>query len=66
MPRRHGTEDLTLHPQGKKGVNISRTKYETVKKTIFEVLGNREVTHDELTAAVEKKLGGKFEGSIHW
>ncbi len=29
---------LTLHPQGKRGVNISRAKYETMKKTILEVL----------------------------
>ncbi len=57
---------LTFHPQGKKGVNISRTKYETMKKTILEVLGKRGLTHDELTAAVEKKPGGKFEGSIPW
>ncbi len=57
---------LTLHPQGKKGVNISRAKYETVKAAILEVLGNGALTHNELTAAVEKRLKGKFEGSIPW
>ena len=29
---------LTLHPQGKKGVNISKAKYETMRKTILELL----------------------------
>jgi uncharacterized protein DUF6958 len=55
---------LTLHPQGKRGVNISRSKYETMKKTILEILGKAELTHAELTAAVERKLKGNFDGSI--
>jgi len=57
---------LTLHPQGKRGVNISRTKYETMKRTILEVLGKGDLTHDRLTAAIETKLKGKFDGSIPW
>jgi len=57
---------LTLHPQGKRGVNISRSKYETMKKTILEILGKTELTHAKLTTAVEKKLKGKFDGSIPW
>jgi len=55
---------LTLHRQGKRDVNISRTKYETMKRTILEVLGKGDLTHDGLTAAVETKLKGKFDGSI--
>src|SRR5436309_15886778 len=50
---------LTLHPQGKRGVNIIRTKYETMKRTILEVLGKGNLTHDGLTAAVETKLKGQ-------
>ena len=57
---------LTLHPQGKKGVNISREKYETMKTALLEVLGKRALTHDELTAAVEKRMKGTFDGSIPW
>lgn len=57
---------VTLHPEGKKGVHISKAKYETMKKTILEVLGKSRLTHNELTAAVNKKLNGKFEGSIPW
>ena len=54
------------HPQGKKGVSISKAKYETMKKTILAVLGKGTLTHNDLTAAVERKLEGKFEGSIPW
>ena len=57
---------LTLHPQRKRGVKISRTKYETMKRTILEVLGKGNLTHEGLTAAVETKLNGKFDGSIPW
>jgi len=57
---------VTLHPQGKRGVNISRAKYETMKQTILEVLRKGDLTHDGLTGAVEKKLKGKFDGSIAW
>ena len=57
---------LTLHPQGKRGVNISRAKYETMKKAILEVLRKGGLTHHELTRAVESKLKGKFDGSIPW
>ena len=57
---------LTLHPEGRKGVNISRAKYETLRKTILGVLKKRELTHNELTSAVERALKGRFEGSIPW
>ncbi len=57
---------LTLHPEGKKGVNINKEKYETMKKTILGVLSKGKLTHAELNAAVEKKLRGRFDGSIPW
>jgi len=57
---------LTLHPRAKRGVNISRAKYEMMKKTILEVLRKGGLTHHELTHAVERKLKGKFDGSIPW
>ena len=57
---------LTLHSQGKKGVNISKAKYETMRKTILELLRKTGLTHDELAAAVNRKLNGKFDGSIPW
>ncbi|TLZ51250.1 MAG: hypothetical protein E6K18_05440 [Methanobacteriota archaeon] len=57
---------LTKHPEGKKGVNISRTKYEVMRKTILTLLARDALTHNELTAAVHAKLKGKFDGSIPW
>jgi len=57
---------LTLHPKGKKGVHIDRTKYEAMKKTVLQLLGKKGLTHDELTHAVTRTLKGKFDGSIPW
>src|SRR5438445_293556 len=37
-----------------------------MKRTILEVLGKGNLTHEGLTAAVETKLNGKFDGSIPW
>jgi hypothetical protein len=59
---------LTKHPdRGKKGVNISRAKYDTVREAILAVVRERgEITFDELGEAVEKKLRGRLDGSIMW
>ncbi len=58
---------LTLHPQGKKGVNISKARYELMRKTILYALGKkREASRTELGEAVESSLKDKFEGSIPW
>jgi hypothetical protein len=57
---------LTLHPQGKRGVHISRAKYDAVRASLLQVLRGRALSHVELTAAVEKDLAGRFEGSIAW
>ena len=57
---------LTKHPLGKKGVNISKEKYETLKKAILAALGKKELTHTELFDRLNKNLENKFEGSISW
>ena len=57
---------LTLHPAGKKGVKISKTKYDAMKATILRLLKSKELTHDELTSAVNRALKGKFDGSVSW
>lgn len=54
------------HPQGKRGVNIPRNKYEAMKAAVVGSLKGRELTQTELTRAVETRLGSKFEGSIPW
>ncbi len=57
---------LTRHPQGKNGRNINREYYETLKQAILSVLKDKELTHNELFEELDKKLIGKFPGSIGW
>lgn len=57
----------TLHPQKKQGVNISREKYEIIRKAIFSTLKkNKEMTFKKLANAVEYEMNGNFEGSVMW
>ena len=57
---------LTKHPLGKRGVNISKEKYETLKKAILAALQKKELTHTELFDRLNKALKGKFSGGINW
>ena len=58
---------LTMHPQGKRGVNISTHKYETMRDAIAEALsGGDGMTYTELVAEIGRRLGGRFDGSIRW
>ena len=57
---------LTKHPLGKKGKNIDRQKYETVKKEILSALQKKELTHTELFDRLNKNLKNKFSGNISW
>jgi hypothetical protein len=57
----------TLHPEKKQGVNISREKYEVIRKAILCVLETKkEMTFMNLSRAVEKEVNGNFEGSVTW
>jgi hypothetical protein len=57
----------TLHPEKKQGVNISRDKYEAIRKAIMsELRSNKEMTFMKLSRAVEKEVRGKFNGSVMW
>ena len=57
----------TLHPEKKLGVNISREKYEMIRKAILCVLEEKkEITFMNLSRAVEKEVNGNFEGSVTW
>jgi hypothetical protein len=57
----------TLHPQKKQGVNISREKYEIIRKAIFSTLRTqKEMSFMNLARAVEKEVGKKFDGSVMW
>jgi len=57
----------TLHPDKKQGVNISREKYEIIRKLILSTLRTqKEITFMNLSRAVEKEVNGNFEGSVMW
>jgi hypothetical protein len=58
---------LTLHPEGKQGVNISKQKYEIIRQTILSILEDQEeILFKDLPAEVDRKLEGGFDGSISW
>lgn len=57
---------LTKHPLGKSGKNISREKYDLVKKTLVSELRGKELTHTELFQHLTKRLKAKFSGNIRW
>ncbi len=57
---------LTKPPVGKIGKNISKQKYETLKKAILLSLKNKELTHTELFNRLNKTLRSKFSGNISW
>jgi hypothetical protein len=57
----------TLHPEKKQGVNISREKYELIRKAILSTLrAQKEMTFMDLSRAVEQEVNGNFEGSVTW
>lgn len=58
---------LTLHPEGKKGVNIDRAKYEMIHQAILDAIRSQGVIPFKgLISLVEYSLRNRFEGSISW
>ena len=57
---------MTLHPDGKQGVNIEALKYEEIKQAILASLSEREVLFRDLPASVSTHLTVPFDGSIGW
>ena len=57
----------TLHPQGKKGVNISKRKYDAARDAIIESIGlGKDMTYTRLVEDVRQRIGHSFQGSISW
>lgn len=57
----------TLHPEKKQGVNISKEKYDIIRKAILSTLrSQKEITFMNLSRAVEKQVGNTFNGSVMW
>jgi hypothetical protein len=62
-----GERIITLHPDGKHGVNIDRAKYDLIRQAILDSLAQRgEIPFGELSAAVAASLAGPFDGSVGW
>ncbi|WP_339925149.1 hypothetical protein [uncultured Cyclobacterium sp.] len=58
---------LTLHPEGKKGVNISLSKYTLIKAFILKTLEERkEISYKELNELAIATLKDSFDGSVPW
>ena len=58
---------LTLHPQGKKGVNILTRRYNVIKDFIVETVEqNGEITFEDLSDFAEEKLTDSFDGKVLW
>ena len=62
----HEEKILTKHPKGKSGSNIDKQTYNLFKDAILSILKNKELTHNELFAQLNKRLSSKFSGNIGW
>ena len=62
-----GEKIMTLHPDGKQGVNIDRTKYDVIRQAILDCLAEQgEIPFSQLDETVAARMAGPFDGSIGW
>ena len=58
---------LTLHPQGKKGVNILKRRYTIIRKFILDTLEKEKtITYQSLSDRAVEELSYNFDGKIVW
>lgn len=58
---------MTLHPQGKKGVNILKKRYEIIKKYILQTIDDQgEISFEDLTDLAVATLSDSFDGKVVW
>lgn len=58
---------MTLHPQGKTGVNILKRRYNTIKEFILKTIGEHgELTYQDLDTMAVKSLKTNFDGKVGW
>ncbi len=58
---------MTLHPENKKGVNISLAKYNIIKDFIIKTLKKHgELSFEKLTDLAIAELTEKFDGKVIW
>jgi len=58
---------MTLHPKGKKGVNILKRRYDVIKDYILkEVDRMGEPTYEEVNRNAVQDLTPTFDGKVGW
>lgn len=58
---------LTLHPQGKKGVNILKRRYDMIADYMLNRLRKEgELIAMEMAEEAEQDLAHKFDGKVMW
>ena len=58
---------LTLHPAGKKGINISLTKYNLIKDAMLQIIHKvGETAYQDLSDQLERDLQPTFDGRVIW
>ncbi len=58
---------LTLHPQGKKGVNILKRRYDFIKDYILKTVKKHgAIEYQELSDMAIRDLSSDFDGKVVW
>ena len=58
---------LTLHPQGKTGVNILKRRYDVIAEYILKTIKRRKaISYEELNELAVKDLSTTFDGKVSW
>lgn len=58
---------LTLHPNGKKGVNILQRKYDVIRKFILNTIKEHtEISYEDLNDLAIEQLSDSFDGKVGW
>lgn len=58
---------LTLHPQGKKGVNILKRRYDLIKDFIINTITEAgEISYADLDDKAVAELTATFDGKVGW
>ncbi|GAB1857697.1 hypothetical protein MHTCC0001_25340 [Flavobacteriaceae bacterium MHTCC 0001] len=58
---------MTLHPQGKAGVNILKRRYDVIKNFILDtVTSHGEITYEKVNDMAIEQLSNTFDGKVPW
>ncbi len=58
---------MTLHPQGKQGVNILKRRYDVIKDFILETIkAHTQISYEKLSDMAIDQLSSTFDGKVVW